>query len=84
MFGYVTIRKDDLKVKDYNKYQAYYCGLCQDIKEAYGKKGQAMLTFDMTFLSILLTGLYECETKEQIHKILRRHERAARLLQSAG
>ena len=55
MFGYVTIRKDDLKVKDYNKYQAYYCGLCQDIKEAYGKKGQAMLTFDMTFLSILLT-----------------------------
>ena len=82
MFGYVTIRKDDLKVKDYNKYQAYYCGLCQYIKEAYGKKGQAMLTFDMTFLSILLTGLYECA--EQIHKILRRHERAARLLQSAG
>ena len=39
MFGYVTIRKDDLKVKDYNKYQAYYCGLCQDIKEAYGKNG---------------------------------------------
>lgn len=38
MFGYVTIRKDDLKVKDYNKYQAYYCGLCQDIKEAYGKR----------------------------------------------
>ena len=32
MFGYVTIRKDDLKGKDYNKYQAYYCGLCQDIK----------------------------------------------------
>ena len=67
MFGYVTIRKDDLKGKDYNKYQAYYCGLCQDIKEAYGKKGQAMLTFDMTFLSILLTGLYECETKEEEH-----------------
>lgn len=27
MFGYVTIRKDDLKVKDYNKYQAYYLSL---------------------------------------------------------
>ena len=26
-----------------------------------------MLTFDMTFLSILLTGLYECETKEEEH-----------------
>ena len=62
MFGYVTIRKDDLKVRDYDKYQAYYCGLCQDIKESCGKAGQATLTFDMTFLSILLTGLYECET----------------------
>ena len=65
MFGYVTIRKDDLKVKDYNKYQAYYCGLCQDIKEAYGKKGQAMLTFDMTFLSILLTGFMSVRQKKR-------------------
>ena len=39
MFGYVTIRKDDLKVKDYNKYQAYYCGLCQDIQRGVVEKG---------------------------------------------
>ena len=62
MFGYVTVRKEDLKIKDYEKYHAYYCGVCQDLKEAYGMKGQATLTYDMTFLAILLTGLYEDKT----------------------
>lgn len=70
MFGYVTVRKDDLKIKDYNKYQAYYCGVCQDLKEAYGWKGQATLTFDMTFLAILLTGLYEDKTVREEHRCM--------------
>lgn len=26
MFGYVTIKKEELKLKDFAKYQAYYCG----------------------------------------------------------
>ena len=30
MFGYVTINKEELKLKDYQKYQAYYCGVCQE------------------------------------------------------
>ena len=28
MFGYVTIHEPELKVKDLNKYKAFYCGLC--------------------------------------------------------
>lgn len=67
MFGYVTIRKDDLKIKDYDKYHAYYCGVCQELKENYGKTGQATLTYDMTFLAVLLTGLYEEETVREEH-----------------
>ena len=67
MFGYVTIRKDDLKIKDYDKYHAYYCGVCQDLKESYGFKGQATLTYDMTFLAILLTSLYEDKTVREEH-----------------
>lgn len=70
MFGYVTVRKEELKIKDYNKYQEYYCGVCQDLKEAYGWKGQATLTFDMTFLAILLTGLYEDRTVREEHRCL--------------
>ena len=59
MFGYVTINKLELKIKDYNRYHAYYCGLCRMLKEKYGFLGQMTLTYDMTFLVLLLTSLYE-------------------------
>ena len=50
MFGYVTICKPELKVKDFEKYKAYYCGLCEELRERYGLGGQMTLTYDMTFL----------------------------------
>ena len=28
MFGYITINKPELKIKDFDIYHAYYCGLC--------------------------------------------------------
>lgn len=62
MFGYVTIYKPELKIKDFEKYNGYYCGLCRTLKEKYGFMGQMTLTYDMTFAIILLTSLYECET----------------------
>ena len=63
MFGYVTVNKPELKMREYYKYKAYYCGLCRTLKEKYGFLGQFTLTYDMTFLVILLTSLYESETK---------------------
>lgn len=63
MFGYVNVHEAELKVKDFKKYKAYYCGLCQMLKEKYGTAGQITLTYDMTFAILLLTSLYECETK---------------------
>lgn len=63
MFGYVTIHKDELKIKDFNTYQGYYCGLCRSLKKSYGLFGQLTLNYDMTFLATLLSGLYEDDTK---------------------
>lgn len=63
MFGYVTIYEPELKIKDYRKYKAYYCGLCRTLKERHGHIGQLTLTYDMTFLVILLTSLYETQTQ---------------------
>ena len=51
MFGYVTINKAELKVKDYDKYHAFYCGLCHALTKRYGRLGQFTLTYDMTFIS---------------------------------
>lgn len=63
MFGYIAINKAEMTFKDYDIYHSYYCGLCKCLKENYGKRGQLTLSFDMTFLIVLLTGLYEPETK---------------------
>lgn len=59
MFGYVRINKGELKVKDYEKYRSFYCGLCHSLKKRYGLAGQLTLTYDMTFVALLLASLYE-------------------------
>lgn len=59
MFGYVTPCKMELKIKDFEKFKAYYCGLCQNIKSNYGNFPRLLLNYDMTFLGILLSTLDE-------------------------
>ncbi len=63
MFGYVQIRKPELKIKDYELYHSFYCGLCMRLKKRHGFTGQMTLTYDMTFLVILLSSVYDvtCE-----------------------
>lgn len=51
-----------MKFKEFDLYQSYYCGLCKTLKDAYGRMGQLTLSYDMTFLILLLSGLYEPET----------------------
>lgn len=70
MFGYVSVNKPELKVKEFERYQAYYCGLCKSLKKGHGRRGQLTLNYDMTFLTILLTGLYEPDTKEKMERCL--------------
>ena len=62
MFGYVVLNKPEIKFKDFDLYRSYYCGLCRDLKADYGFKGQLTLNYDLTFLAILLDGLYEDNT----------------------
>ncbi|MBU3142447.1 DUF5685 family protein [Clostridium sp. CF012] len=57
MFGYVTPCKMEMKIKDFEKFKAYYCGLCNSIKNSYGQLPRLTLNYDMTFLAILLDSL---------------------------
>ena len=59
MFGYVTINKPELKIREFQRYQGYYCGICRSLRLRYGFSGQMALNYDMVFLAALLTGLYE-------------------------
>ena len=70
MFGYITINKAELKFKEFDLYHAFYCGICRDLKRRYGLAGQLSLSYDMTFLAILLTGLYEPETMKGDRKCI--------------
>lgn len=66
MFGYIAINKAEMKFKDYDLYHSYYCGLCRRLKDIYGIRGQMTLSYDMTFLILLLTGLYEPTTNTSV------------------
>ncbi len=65
MFGYVNVNQKELTKEQKDSYQSYYCGLCRSLKEVSGAKGQMLLNYDMTFLTILLTGLYEPQVVRQ-------------------
>ena len=67
MFGYVTINKEELPAEEYERFHSYYCGLCRVLRDKYKRRGQLLLNYDMTFLAILLTSLYECGARTELH-----------------
>lgn len=64
MFGYIVMNKPEIKFKDFDLYRSFYCGLCRELKSKYGISGQISLTYDMTFVVILLSALYEPPTQK--------------------
>ena len=65
MFGTIICNKNELTKEELQRYQSFYCGLCHAIKARYGQMERVTLNFDMTFLAMLLAGLYEEEKTEE-------------------
>ena len=63
MFGYINVNSQELSEENKLMYRSYYCGLCRSLRDFCGAKGQVLLNYDMTFLVVLLTGLYEPKTE---------------------
>ena len=53
MFGYIVMNKPEIKMKDFDMYRTFYCGLCRELREKYGISGQITLSYDMTFVIML-------------------------------
>lgn len=70
MFGYVTPYKMELKIKDYEMFKAYYCGLCISIKNNFSNLCRMTLNYDMTFLGILLDSLEYSKHKYVVTKCI--------------
>ena len=64
MFGFVVASLGELSEEQKNRYQAVYCGICRGIRETDGQLCRLGLSYDMAFLAMLLTSLYE---PEEIH-----------------
>jgi hypothetical protein len=59
MFGYVLPEKPELKIKEYELFRAYYCGVCKSIGQKWGQLPRVVLNYDCTFLALLLSAIYE-------------------------
>lgn len=59
MFGYMHAAINDLSVEEKQRYNAVYCGLCRTLGQRYGITTKFSLTFEMTYLILFLSSLYE-------------------------
>ena len=57
MFGYIRVFKPEMKVKDFEIYNAIYCGLCRELGRSYGPLSKFCLSYDMTFISLIRAAL---------------------------
>ena len=68
MFGYVMCNKAELNKEEIQRYQSVYCGLCKTLQKRYGQLARISLNYEMTFLIIFLSSLYEPEETEKAFK----------------
>ena len=77
MFGYLTADPALLTAQELDRYRACYCGLCRALRERHGQLSRLTLSYDMTFLVLLLQSLYESE-EQQGNETCIAHPRAPR------
>ncbi len=53
MFGYLKPDKAEMKVKEYECYKSFYCGLCRTLKQRYGFFSTFFLSYDAVLPAIL-------------------------------
>ena len=66
MLGVMTVRQAELRFREFDRYRGVYCGLCRAIGKRCGAACRLALSFEMTFMAMLLTSLYEPETAQDM------------------
>ena len=61
MFGLVSANVRELTKEEKCRYNAIYCGICRGIRGECSQTARLGLSYDMAFLALLLTSLYEPE-----------------------
>ncbi len=89
MFGYVVVNQPEIKIKDFDEYRSFYCGLCRELRERFGISGQITISYDLTFVLLLLDGLYEPpvrkgKTRCAVHPVRTQKVRKSRITEYAA
>ena len=67
MFGFIRPVKSELRVREADRFQQVYCGLCHAIRARYGRFYTLFLSYDMTFYA-LVTGSDQADTPPPCRK----------------
>ena len=59
MFGYVMANSQELRPEQRERYLGCYCGICRAIGARASLASRVALNYDMVFLALLLSSLYE-------------------------
>ncbi|MDI9461137.1 MAG: DUF5685 family protein [Saccharofermentanales bacterium] len=57
MFGYIRPDKPELLMREFARFRACYCGICKTISENHGQIPRLAVSYDLTFLALLLLAL---------------------------
>ncbi len=57
MFGYITPDKPELKIREFEIFRGYYCGVCKTIAKQAGQRGRFVLSYDLAFLAMLMDSI---------------------------
>lgn len=65
MFGYIKPYKEEMRIKEYELYRAFYCSMCRELGKSYGLFARFTLNYEFVFLALLKASLNEnaCPTK---------------------
>ncbi|MDR2087900.1 MAG: DUF5685 family protein [Clostridiales Family XIII bacterium] len=59
MLGYITPEKGELKLREFEVYGAYYCGICRAVGARRGPLPRLLLSYDFAFLALLLSAVFD-------------------------
>ena len=68
MSGYRTALIKNLNTEDRQRYESFRCGLCHAISRHHVAMGRMALNYDITFLSLFLSALYDAPESSHAHK----------------
>jgi len=84
MFGYIVPEKPELKIREYEVFKAYYCGVCKSIGRRYGQLPRFTLNYDSTFLALLLSSVSNSKTEIKRERCIAHPLKKRNVLKSTG